>query len=267
MHSVQFFRFNYIFKGVIVVQYMDKNVKTLEEFGLSDEEARLYLAGLSLGPTTMLKLARSANVQRTSAYRVADSLISRGLMKVELKGLKKLYAVESPENLKRSLEQKTAQLNDLLPTLMASFNKRGKDTLIKYYEGVEGVKSVYEGFLRETRSGEPYYVISSHHEWYKVDEKWFSNFSDRRNAKGLDFKFFLLDSEHARRLKDREEVLGLKVKILPKNLHFTSILIITQYRVLIHNLEPPIEGLVIENQDMITMFFQIFNVMWASIEG
>jgi hypothetical protein len=150
---------------------------------------------------------------------------------------------------------------------MASFNKRGKDTLIKYYEGVEGVKSVYEGLLRDTRQGEPYYVISSHQEWYKVDEKWFSDFSERRNAKRLDFKFFLLDSDHARRLKEREAILGLKVKILPKNLHFTSILIITPYRILIHNLEPPIEGLVIENQDMITMFFQVFNVMWASIEG
>ena len=35
---------------------MDKNLKILEEYGLTVEEARVYMAGLSLGPTSILKL-------------------------------------------------------------------------------------------------------------------------------------------------------------------------------------------------------------------
>lgn len=85
---------------------MDKNLKTLEEFGLSAEEAKVYMAGLSLGPTTILKLAKTSEVQRTAVYRVVESLRQHGLMKIELKGLKKLYAAESPHNLKRVLEEK-----------------------------------------------------------------------------------------------------------------------------------------------------------------
>jgi sugar-specific transcriptional regulator TrmB len=244
---------------------MDRNLKTLEEFGLSNEEARIYMAGISLGPTTMLKLAQTAEIQRTSAYRVVESLRQKGLIKIELKGFKHLYAAESPYNLKQILESKLLQMTDLLPALLQVYNKQGKDTLIKYYEGIEGVKGVYETILRETRRGEPYFVISSHQEWYELDQKWFEGFSERRNRERFDFKFLLLDSEPARLLKQREDNFGIKVKILPSSLDFTSILILTKDRIWIHNLELPIEGLVIENKDMISMLLQVFNIMWEGI--
>ena len=246
---------------------MDKNLKTLEEFGLSAEEAKVYMAGLSLGPTTILKLAKTSEVQRTAVYRVVESLRQHGLMKIELKGLKKLYAAESPHNLKRVLEEKMSQMNDILPGLLSVFKKQGKDTLIKYHEGIESVKTVYESILRENRSGEPYYVISSHQEWYELDQKWFESFSERRNREHFDFRFFLLDSEPARLLKQRENTLGIKVKILPSGFDFTSILILTKDKIWIHNFEPPIEGLVIENQDMISMMLQVFKIMWESTPG
>lgn len=244
---------------------MDKNLKILEEYGLTVEEARVYMAGLSLGPTSILKLARAADVQRTAAYRVVESLRQHGLMKIELKGMKKLYAVESPHNLKRVLEEKMEQMNNILPGLLSVYKKQGKETLIKYYEGIESLKSVYESILRENRSGEPYYVISSHQEWYELDQKWFENFSERRNRERFDFRFFLLDSEPARILKQNENALGIKVKILPSGLDFTSILILTKDKIWIHNFEPPVEGLVIENQDMISMMLQVFKIMWESI--
>ena len=200
-------------------------------------------------------------------YRVVESLRKRGLIKIELKGLKKLYAVESPHNLKRVMEDKMRQMDDILPGLLSVYKKQGKDTLIKYHEGIESVKSVYESILRENQSGEPYFVISSHQEWYDLDKKWFEGFSERRNREKFDFRFFLLDSEPARLLKQRESAFGIRVKILPSALDFTSILIITKGKILIHTFEPPVEGLVIENQDMIKMMLQVFNIMWNSIPG
>ena len=245
---------------------MDKNIKTLQEFGLSDEEAKVYLASLSTGPASILRISQVSGVARTSVYRVFDSLSKMGLMRLELKGLKKLYASESPENLKRILEWKNQKLEELLPNLLSAFSKQGKNTLMKYYDGIEGVKSVYEMLVRDTVRGEPYYVISSHSEWYDLDKKWFEKFSEKRNNRGFDFRFMLLDSEYGRLLQKRQSIYHQQIKILPKNLHFTSVIIITPQRVLVHNLNSHVEGLVIENSNIIEMFFQVFNLLWHSVD-
>ena len=259
---------NYLFSvnmyRITVAQHMDRNIKILQEFGLSHDEAGVYLASLSIGPASILRISQVSGVTRTSVYRVFDSLSKMGLMRLELKGLKKLYASENPENLKRILEWKNQKLETLLPDLLSAFSKQGKNTLMKYYDGIEGVKSVYEMLVRDTESGEPYYVISSHIEWYDLDKKWFEKFSEKRNKRGFDFRFMLLDSEYARLLQKRQSIYHQQIKILPKNLHFTSVIIITPQRILVHNLTQPVEGLVIENSNIIEMFFQVFNLLWQT---
>lgn len=68
-----------------------KNIKlleTLKDIGLDESEAQVYLTSLSLGPTTVLRIARGGETKRTTVYGIIESLKNKGLMKVELKGLK-----------------------------------------------------------------------------------------------------------------------------------------------------------------------------------
>ena len=61
----------------------DKLVKILENLGLSDNEARVYLASLSLGSTTIMKIAQTAEIKRTTVYSVIDSLKQKVPAKIE----------------------------------------------------------------------------------------------------------------------------------------------------------------------------------------
>ena len=44
--------------------------KILIDLGLTENEAKVYVAALSLGPATILKIAQAAAIKRTTVYFV-----------------------------------------------------------------------------------------------------------------------------------------------------------------------------------------------------
>ncbi len=95
----------------------DKLIKKLENIGLSENESRVYLASLSLGPAIVRDIARVSQVKRTTIYSLIDSLKQQGLMHVEEKGLKKLFTPSAPEKTP-DLSLRSATL--CLPTLLGT---------------------------------------------------------------------------------------------------------------------------------------------------
>ncbi|MEY4744239.1 MAG: hypothetical protein RL272_184, partial [Candidatus Parcubacteria bacterium] len=65
--------------------------KELQKIGLSENEAKVYLAGLELGPSTAQMMAAKATVSRPTTYIMIESLIKRGLMSSFQKGKKRYF--------------------------------------------------------------------------------------------------------------------------------------------------------------------------------
>ncbi|MFZ2193807.1 MAG: helix-turn-helix domain-containing protein [Candidatus Moraniibacteriota bacterium] len=240
-------------------------LEILKDMGLSDLEASVYFTSLSLGPSSVSKIALNSGVKRTSVYPVFDSLRQKGLMNIELKGWKKLYTAESPEKLKFIINDRLNKLNDKLPDFMAMYNLKGGESFIKYYEGIEGVKSVYEGFLKEIRPHDNYLVVSNSEEWIKSDPEYFLDFLKRRSKLNVNVRMLLRENEIARDLKKREQELNFKMKLLPPETDFITNMVIIPRRILIHQPTPPIMGVVIENKSIIQMNQQLFEIIWKSI--
>ena len=89
-------------------------VKTLEDLGLTENESRVYFASLSLGPSTVQRIAKASEVKRTTTYSVIESLQKRGLININVSGFKKTYVAESPEKLERMIEEKKENLRNIL---------------------------------------------------------------------------------------------------------------------------------------------------------
>ncbi|HRY82504.1 MAG TPA: helix-turn-helix domain-containing protein [Candidatus Moranbacteria bacterium] len=238
----------------------------LKDMGLSDLEASVYLASLSLGPASVSKISRNSDVKRTSVYPIINSLKQKGLMNIELRGWKKLYTAESPEKLKFIIDDKLNKLKNGLPDFMAMYNLRGGESFIKYYEGIAGIKSVYESFLRDIQPHDDYLVISDTEEWFNLDPEYFSSFLERRAKFNINVRMLLQDKEKARELKKKEQGLNFKIKLLPPETKLTTNMVVIPQRILIQQLTPPIIGIVIENKSIIQMNQQLFEIMWKSIK-
>src|SRR5437868_13388020 len=117
-------------------------LKELQDMGLSEKEAKVYLAALELGPTTAEKLAIQAKVNRSTTYVQLESLMEKGLMSTYEEGKKTFFAPESPELLRRLLTLKkdevVARERDLtrfLPDLLRQFEGAGEKPVVRLFPG------------------------------------------------------------------------------------------------------------------------------------
>ncbi|PCI20915.1 hypothetical protein COB64_01520 [Candidatus Wolfebacteria bacterium] len=243
----------------------NKLIETLKDIGLSENEAKVYFATLSLGPTTVLSISRSAEMKRTTVYSIVESLKQKGLLNIELKGIKQLYVAENPEKLESVLEKRKDEFKNNLPEFLALYNLSGGESFIKYHEGLESVKSIYESLLKEVRPKEDYLVIGSQERWFELDPKFFQSFIEKRAKLNINTRLLFQDSKIARDHKRFEKNYNEQVKILPKETMLSTNLVLTSKKLVIQQLHPPIMAIVIENKSIIKMHKELFEIIWKSI--
>jgi sugar-specific transcriptional regulator TrmB len=129
---------------------INTTLATLEQIGLSAEEAAIYHSLLQKGPQGASELAKSTTIKRTYVYAVCTSLITKGLASKQQKGRTTIFTAQNPTQLQslaqeHSLKASTALfgLENFLPQLISQYTASSAKPVISYFEGIEGVKKTY----------------------------------------------------------------------------------------------------------------------------
>ena len=142
--------------------------KYLEDLGLSEKEAKVYLSLLQVDNDSVLDLAEKTKINRTTIYPVLESLSKKGLIS-EVKVDKKVrFQAEPPERLetyverqKIVLEEHAKRLKDVIPQLKSVQREIGEKPMVKFFDGREGIISSMEEFFGGQTSGGTQYIIYS----------------------------------------------------------------------------------------------------------
>jgi len=128
----------------------DSLLGMLEQFGLTQDQGRVYLVLLEQGYLSALMISRKVRLARTKVYRVLDKLVEEKLVvqKLDDRGLK--FGANSPRQLELILAQREHELlsmKESLPMVVGELsNLAGKaereGSAVLYYHGVEGLKQV-----------------------------------------------------------------------------------------------------------------------------
>lgn len=129
-------------------------IAQIEDLGLSNKEARVYVANLMLGPASVQQIADYAEIKRVTTYVILESLISLGLVSQTMKGKKTLFVAEDPSNLRRLLEKREQELAEqktsfeqVLPELQSLKTLPEEAPGVKFYEGADGIKTLFSSFF------------------------------------------------------------------------------------------------------------------------
>lgn len=245
-------------------------LKELQDIGLSEKEARVYLAALELGPTTAEKLATQAKVNRSTTYVQLDSLMKKGLVSTYQEGKKTYFAPESPELLKRLLIKQRDEistherdLSNLLPELLRQFDGAGERPVVRFFPGKEGVTAVREEVL-STKERKTYLIFSPEHLLKIYSSKELDTYSDRRKALKIHSKGIHTYREHftIAGLDALTERRFLSPDIFP----LTVDIYIFDDKTAIVSLEGNLFGLVIESKQITSSMKLIFNILWERAE-
>ncbi len=121
----------------------------LAKLGFSQNESKIYLAGLELGQASAQDIAEKANIKRTTGYSVLSYLVNRGVIgKTKVKG-KTRFVAEAPERLLTLINEIEKGVKDVLPELTAIYNKKETKPKITFYEGKNAVQKIYDDTLEE----------------------------------------------------------------------------------------------------------------------
>ena len=121
--------------------------KELANLGLSPEESKVYLSILELGGSYVSAIAKRANVNRSTCYHTLDNLVKKGLISSYKKGKIVHFVAEDPGRFLRIAEDRMTRTKDLIPQLLSITNTLAFKPKIRFFEGVEGIKAIFEDMI------------------------------------------------------------------------------------------------------------------------
>ncbi len=140
--------------------------KYLQELGLSDKEASVYISLLQVDNDSVLDLSKKTKINRTTIYPVLESLAKKGLISEAQVDKKIRYHAEPPERLetyverqKTMLQEHSNRLKDVIPQLKSIQRETGEKPMVKYFEGRQGAISSLEEFYNSIGKGGTAYLI------------------------------------------------------------------------------------------------------------
>ena len=185
----------------------------LNSLGLTDIQGAVYLAALELGEANMQELSRKSCVKRTSIYNFIDELKGRGFLVETLKKKHKVYSAVEPQQLIEIEKTRLAELERVMPELLAVQNKSKSKPRVRFYEGVEGIKDVYADTLKDKKEILAFEDLE--HMSIGLPKSFYDWYPQERARSGISFKSILRDSPEARRLTKSNIKLLRESKLLP----------------------------------------------------
>ncbi|MES2225456.1 MAG: helix-turn-helix domain-containing protein [Patescibacteria group bacterium] len=142
----------------------DRLVEKVKKAGLSDKAAVVYVTLLERGGAYPSALAKDARINRSTVYKILLDLSVKGLVTEIKKGKKLYYQIERPRKLLRFAKMNVergkemlAAAEELLPDLEGMYTLVPNKPKITYFEGKEGVLSIYEDHVRVEK---PYEMVA-----------------------------------------------------------------------------------------------------------
>lgn len=146
------------------MDYAKRSTQVLEEFGLSENEARVYQSALEMGETSPFGIAKSTSIPRTTVYAVLTDLALKGLVELEsATGLMKQQTKVKAKNpsvlreilwkKRESLVKQEVDIVSILPYLKKEYLKDSTNADFQFFPGMDGANHVmfdYDGVDQDT---------------------------------------------------------------------------------------------------------------------
>jgi sugar-specific transcriptional regulator TrmB len=123
----------------------------LPKLGFSDKEVAVYMFLLGKGKATPGMVSKDTGLKRGITYFVLYSLEKRGLVSMYEKGKKTWFQIENPRRLLDMVREQKEEVQTLehsvkfmLPKLVSQFKIAIDKPTVRYFEGEEGLKEVFE---------------------------------------------------------------------------------------------------------------------------
>ncbi len=187
------------------------NIKFLEEIGLTNTEAKIYLILLKEGASLAGTITRNTGIHRRSVYDAIERLVEKGLVSYIKTNNRKYFEAVDPSRLLEIAEEKKQNVFSLIPELelMKKFSKEKKETV--FFRGKPALKSVFDD---QIKVGKEILIFGDAINVNEILKYYFPKFDRERARKNIKVK--MLFDESARKNKELRKIPLSSVRFIPK---------------------------------------------------
>jgi len=248
-----------------------KIVENLQELGLTDGEARVYVALLEVGKSTVGPIIKKSKISPSKVYDVLSRLVKKGIVTSVIGGKTRFYRALPPKRLKiliddlgelynNQLEHREKVLESVIPVL--EFQLKGdQNEYAEILEGVRGIKTFFEMLMEELKPGETGFVLGYTKYAGELFDEYFIDYNERLRKKGIKARvIFEYDAWFRKKRTGRPHA---DYRYLPKTVKASAfigiyhdkigIMIVTEKQKLC---------ILISNQEIADSYKQYFEFMW-----
>lgn len=134
---------------------MNQNLTNLlTELGLDHKSVQVYLATLELGGKPASTISKKAGVERVNTYYILDQLVHKGLVYSATENKTTVFVASSPRKLEALAQARLREIQKVLPELLSIENSSTTKPKVRFYEGIEGIKQLFEETLELPKGAE-----------------------------------------------------------------------------------------------------------------
>jgi len=230
----------------------------LRKLGLTEKEARVYLAVLKLGQTSVQAIAKKAQISRPTAYVIVKNLEDKELMTESKEKGKRYFVAQSPDHLlgilrrqKRELEEKEREFLRIIAALRAEYYSRDRCE-IKNYSGKAGLELLLDDF--STSQTKEIYVLAADNKIWPAGQR-------EKVYQRIKRRLGQIQVKEISKQPTESSLAYLERKSLAKNLTFKGIIIIYDKLIILPSSK---NGLLVENKAIINLIKSLFLMVWQS---
>lgn len=249
---------------------MEHLLEPLKNLGLSEKEAKIYLALLQLGPATPYQIANKAGIKRPTSYVITEELVEKGLI-VHVPGEdKKRYIARTPDAFIEEQGEKLRAARAILPELRSFQKGTVEKPSIMYYEGADGMRQAYDYKKRELHGKEIVGFFASPEDASPEVTKVFLEWNEYKEKYGPKVRGLTVDNSN---LKDYAKYLepdkgSIEAKFLPPELYSAKVSIESCDKKFVRIcLIESAQTLIIESPKFAVALGETFELLWRALEG
>lgn len=239
-------------------------MEILAQLGLTPNEIKIYETLLEYKECSIWDISTRAGIHRRNVYDAIQRLIDKGLAFQILPKTKLTYAPVHPSKLRELLEEKVADLEDLLPKLIRDFDKKNSPMAVYVFKGVGGLKNYINLILKTKRD---LFTIGGKGTWFDPRISAFAKRADKLYKK-LGIKSKVIYDHEFREEVDALKIIGGEYKFLPAKYSGNSQVDIFGDHIAIYSgvniraLERDITVFILKDKTLAEDYMRWFEFMW-----
>lgn len=235
------------------------DIKILENMGLTNAEARVYLMLLKSGSSLAGKISRDTGIHRRSVYDAIERLIEKGMVSYIKTNNRKYFQAEDPKRFMDVLKEKEESIKAVLPELegLRNFAPESKETT--FYRGKFALRAIFDDQINE---GKDILILGGSENVNDIMGFYFMHYDKERHKRKINVK--IIFGESAKKSDYIKNIPLADIRYIPDR--NSSPLAINVYgdktAIILWSHEPV--GILIKEKAIAEGYRRYFEIMWGN---